>query len=78
MIQKKLAFLATVFALGSSLSFSSCDTCTTCAYTYDFGGADTTITLPEVCGNKAIIEEFKDQTAATAVLVNGRVSCLDN
>ena len=78
-IQKLMAGTAmAVFAIGIMTGCG--ERCSTCSYvvTNPLTGADETTTLPELCGSKSEVDAYKTSTEATAALVNGTVTCVDN
>ena len=58
-----------------ALSLSSCKNCTTCRYTYEFLGTETTYTYPETCGKKSEIEAYTRECEDVAQSVNGNCVC---
>jgi hypothetical protein len=52
-------------AFVAALSFSACNKCVTCEYTYRYNGKDSTIKRPEVCGNAT--EVANEENTAKAV-----------
>jgi hypothetical protein len=68
-------FLVVVAAAAFVMSLPSCKKCSTCKYTYDVLGTQTTYTYPEVCGKKSEVENYENTCKSAATLVGGSCSC---
>ncbi len=71
-MKKVLVVLA---AAAFVMTLPSCKKCSTCKYTYDFLGTQTTYTYPETCGKKKDVEAYEDACAAAATLAGGSCTC---
>ncbi len=56
---------------------SSCKRCSTCSYTYrPYGAAaDSTVEVPQACGNKQERTTYENNVKADAAMVGGEVTC---
>jgi hypothetical protein len=73
---KRIILLVAV--CGSAIVFtSSCRRCSTCSYTFKPNGTtvDSTISVPQVCGNKQDRDTYENSVKADAALVGGEVTC---
>ncbi|MEL6627421.1 MAG: hypothetical protein AAFS00_11545 [Bacteroidota bacterium] len=79
-------FLYGTTLLGVIFVFTSCgERCTTCTYSYELGGQAVELTQPEICGNRALINETQDaaqQAAEDLATFNGgtnaTATCVDS
>jgi hypothetical protein len=68
-------FLVVVAAAAFVMTLPSCKKCSTCKYTYDLLGTQTTYTYPELCGKKSEIETYENACKSGATLVGGTCTC---
>ncbi len=73
----KRIFLLLAICASAIVLTSSCQRCSTCSYTYKpFGSTiDSTIAVPQECGNKQDRETYENSVKADAALVGGEVTC---
>ena len=63
----KKIITTTTFLIALALSFSACNKCITCEYSYKRDLKDTTIVRPEICGNSTELDnEELNAKAASA------------
>lgn len=68
-------FVVILAAAAFMVSLPSCKKCSTCKYTYDLLGTQTTTNIPEVCGKKSEVNDYEDACKASAALVSGTCTC---
>ena len=77
-MKKILSILFVVFLFVGSLSFQSCQKCTTCTYNYEILGVPQTYSYPELCGSKSEISDYKDACAEAASQFDATCTCIDD